>query len=268
MAPFALDVLPVLVVVAVVCSSEERRRCGDRGSGGASGRRQRRVDDSPFKVGGSSCNPPPRLPSSGRRFREKSSIPREFSIQRDGRAWRALGPGGSGVVAVVGGIKLQQAEDDSAAQDQPSSHDPPRSFLLPEAESAGNAIYHANSASGRDGSLRAGCTVPCCGASDGCCRHGWGGEGEVVVEVVVQVRRVGRRPGGRSSSLVPGGRRGFYCDGWLRPSYNHGEREISREYSFRCKASQLRPDTLFAGNTRFPANIAFDTRPATAVTHR
>ena len=81
MAPFALDVLPVPVVVAVVCSSEERRRCG-----GASGRRQRRVDDSPFTVGGSSCNPPPRLPSSGRRFREKSSIPRSLSIRRDRRA--------------------------------------------------------------------------------------------------------------------------------------------------------------------------------------
>ena len=90
----------------------------------------------------------------------------------------------------------------------------------------------------------------------------------VVKVVVVEVRRVGRRPGGRSSSLVPGGRRGFYCDGWLRPSYNHGEREISREYSFRRKASQLRPDALFAGNTRFPTNIAFDTRPANAVTHR
>ena len=40
---------------------------------------------------------------------------------------------------------------------------------------------------------------------------------------------VRKEAGERSSSLVPGGRCGIYCEGWLRPSYFHGEREISRE---------------------------------------
>ena len=55
-----------------------------------------------------------------------------------GVPWRAPGPGSGGVVVVVGGIRWQQAEDESAEQDRPPLHDPPR------------------------GRLRAGCALPCC----------------------------------------------------------------------------------------------------------
>ena len=83
-------------------------------------------------------------------FARKAQFPAISPSGAMGAPWRAPGPGGGGGGGGGSGVggRWQQAEDDSAAQDRPSSHDPPQCSLLLEAESARNAIYHANSASG------------------------------------------------------------------------------------------------------------------------